>query len=161
MNTARSLFRRLFRKGGTETDPVAPGQERRRSKRHRVELPARFRVLLRSSPEISTTMMPAQLFDISEHGAGLLIETMQFDGFHITRIDSRMSEECLFEIEIPYGFEPIRVLARLIWYIQTPDYPPYLLRLGLAFQEPGFETRRKLRSYIHICEHANEMEERG
>ena len=156
MNSSPGIFQKLFIKTGIMKPSV--GKDRRRAKRYRVNLPVQFRILLRSRPDVSTSLFPASLFDLSELGLGLLIETMEFDGLHITKINSETSEEYLFEIHIPFGQEPILVSAKMVWYIQTADHHPFILRLGLSILDPSHELKKKIRNFINICTHANEID---
>jgi hypothetical protein len=155
MNSSPGILEKLFIKTGFKKPPV--GKERRRSKRYRVELPIQFRVFLRSRPEISTSFHPARLFDISEHGLGMLIQTIRFDGLHITKLDAKTSEECLLEIQIPFDPEPLVLKGRMIWYIQTPEYDPYILRVGVSLVDMSPDQKKKLLNFIGICVHANEI----
>jgi hypothetical protein len=156
MNSSLGILDRLFIKTGFKKPPVQ--KERRRSKRFRVELPVQFRVFLRSRPEITTCYHPARLFDISEHGVGMLVQTVRFDGLNITRLDAKTSEECLLEIRIPFDPEPLALKGRMIWYIQTPEYDPFVMRVGVSLQDMDPDRQRKLRAFIGICVHANEID---
>ena len=155
MNTSPGILERLLVKTGFKKPPA--DKDRRRSKRYRVELPVEFRVYLRDRPEVTTDFHPARLFDVSEHGIGMLVKTVQFDGLPAARLDAQMSEECLLEIRIPFDPQPLCVKGRMIWYIQTPQYDPYVLRVGVSLLEMGLEQKKRYQNFIDICVHACEI----
>jgi c-di-GMP-binding flagellar brake protein YcgR len=155
MNTSIGILERIFVKTGFKKPSVA--KDRRRSKRYRVDLPIKFRVYLRSRPEMTTDQISARLFDISEHGVGMLIKTLQFDTIHITKLDAQTSEECLLEIWIPFDPDPVVLKGKMVWYIQTPEHQPFVLRVGVSLMDQSPARTRKLKSFINICMHAGEM----
>lgn len=156
MNTSPGILRKLFARTGFGKPSVQ--KDRRRSRRYRVELPIEFRVYMRSRPEVTTRFHPARLFDISEHGVGMLVQTIRFEGLHITRLDAKASEECLLEIRIPFDPEPLVLTGKMVWYIQTPEFHPYVLRVGVSLLDMGLDRKRRLLSFIGICMHAGEID---
>jgi len=155
MNSSPGILGRLFLKTGFRKAPVQ--EERRRSKRYRVELPIQFRVYVRSRPEVTTRFHPARLFDISEHGVGMLVQTIRFEGLPVTRLDAKASEDCLMEVRIPFDPEPLVLTGKMVWYVQTPEFHPYVLRVGVSLLNMGLDRKRKLLSFIQICMHASEI----
>jgi hypothetical protein len=70
MALSDGLWGKLFARKNGSQEPC-PHKERRQSERHRMDLPVRFRLYVPSQPERGTLLIPAQLYDISEHGVGL------------------------------------------------------------------------------------------
>jgi len=155
MNTSPGILERLLVKTGFRKPAVQA--DRRRSRRYRVELPAQFRVYLRSRPDVTTGFHVARLFDVSEQGVGMLVKTVQFDGLPSRQSDVKMSEDCLLEIRIPFDPEPLSLHGRIMWYIQTPQYDPYVLRVGVSLMDMDEDLKRKYLSFINICMHAGEI----
>ena len=155
MNKPPGILERLLEKSGFRKPPAE--KDRRRSKRYRVELPVEFRVYLRSRPEVSTEFHPGRLFDVSEHGIGMLVKTVRFDGLPGARFGAQVSEECLLEIRVPLEPEPLSLKGRMLWHIQTPEYHPYVLRVGVSLLEMGSEQKKRYLDFIDICVHACEI----
>ena len=78
----------------------SPQKDRRRAKRHRMDLPARFRIYLASRPEHSSREIPAQVIDLARTGIGLLADSVENGGLHIMHPWTATSEQCLLEIQI-------------------------------------------------------------
>ena len=133
MNTSASLIGRILSKTGLRR--TAEKKERRKSKRHRIDRPVRFRMHLPSRPEDLSPELPAQLYDISEHGLGLLTDSIEWEGLHMIDPNMQTSEKCILEVEIPYDDEPLRLRGKAVWYIRHPEGIPFVFRVGIEFDD--------------------------
>lgn len=156
MNGSTGIVERLLVRTGFRKPAVT--EERRRSKRYRVDLPVEFRVFMRSRPDAATGFHPGRLYDVSEHGVGMLVKSVQFEGLTVPRLDATTSEDCLLEIRVPFHPAPLSLKGRMIWYIQTPQYDPYVLRVGVSLLEMSPEQKKRYLGFIDICVHAGEID---
>ena len=156
MALSDGLWGKLFARKNGSQEPC-PHKERRRSERHRMDLPVRFRLYVPSQPERGTLLIPAQLYDISEHGVGLLAGRMEYDGLHLTTPDRHSWEQCLLEIEIPFGKEPLRVHGKAVWYVPNPGAQTLAFRVGIEFVEVTADLRARIRSFLNLYRVAAEV----
>jgi c-di-GMP-binding flagellar brake protein YcgR len=148
MVSSTNLIERLMTKAGfRKTDEK---KERRRSKRYRIDRPVRFRMRLPSRPEDPSPELPAQLYDISEHGLGLLSDTIQWEDLHMIDPNMQTSEKCILEVEIPYDEEPLWLRGKAVWYIRHPEGIPYVFRVGVEFIDLTSELRRTIKNLIDL-----------
>jgi hypothetical protein len=120
-------------------------KERRRSKRQRLELPLRFRMVLPSRPDKDSTVFhPGQLYDISKHGIALLTNIVEYGGLHIFHPDISSNERCLLEIELPGGEANLVVRGRVVWYDRTSPGDPFFFRAGVELVDLTPELLKEL-----------------
>jgi c-di-GMP-binding flagellar brake protein YcgR len=155
MEMPASLFEKIMSKTGLRKTDLK--KERRRSKRHRIDRPVRFRIYLPSQPEKSSPELKAQLYDISEHGLGLLTDAIEWEGLHMIDPNMQTSEKCTMEVEIPYDDEPLRLRGKAVWYIRHPEGIPFVFRVGLEFVDLTPELRRSLKNLINLYVTAEEI----
>ncbi len=148
MNTSASLIGRIMSKTGLRR--TAEKKERRKSKRHRIDRPVRFRMHLPSRPEDLSPELPAQLYDISEHGLGLLTDSIEWEGLHMIDPNMQTSEKCILEVEIPYDDEPLRLRGKAVWYIWHPEGIPFVFRVGIEFDDVTPELRKNINNLINL-----------
>ena len=157
MATSNGLWQKIFLRNSYKKE--APKKERRRSKRYRVDLPVQFRLYLPSRPETSSSMLAAQICDLSEHGIGLLTNTMEYEGLHFMAPDIQTSEQGRLEIRIPFGNEPLSLKGKAIWYVRNPENHAYLFRVGIEFQDLSRDLKERIRTFINIYLSAHEPSE--
>ncbi len=148
MNTSASLIGRIMSKTGLRR--TAEKKERRKSKRHRIDRPVQFRMHLPSRPEDLSPELPAQLYDISEHGLGLLTDSIEWEGLHMIDPNMQTSEKCILEVEIPYDDEPLRLRGKAVWYIRHPEGIPFVFRVGIEFDDVTPELRKNINNLINL-----------
>lgn len=148
MVTSPNLLERIMSKTGFRK--TAEKKERRRSKRHRIDRPVRFRMYLPSQPGNPSPEIPAQLYDISEHGLGLLTDCIEWEGLHMIDPNMQTSEKSILEVEIPYDEEPLWLKGKAVWYIRHPEGIPFVFRVGVEFVEVTPEVRRNIRNVIDL-----------
>lgn len=148
MAASPNLIARIMFKAGLRK--TAEQKERRRSKRHRIQRPVRFRMYLPSRPKDRSPELPAQLYDISEHGLGLLTDSILWEGLHMIDPDMQTSEKSVLEIEIPYGDQSLWLKGRAVWYIRHPEGIPFVFRVGIEFIDLTPEQRRTVRQLIDL-----------
>jgi hypothetical protein len=148
MDTSGSLIGRLMSKTGLRR--TAEKKNRRRSKRHRIDCPVRFRMHLPSRPEDPSPELPAQLYDISEHGLGLLTDSIEWEGLHMIDPHMQTSEKCILEVEIPYDDEPLVLRGKAVWYIRHPEGIPFIFRVGVEFDGATPEQMKRIRNLINL-----------
>lgn len=148
MNTSTSLIGRIMSKTGLRR--TAEKKDQRRSKRHRIDRPVRFRMHLPSRPEAPSPDLPAQLYDISEHGLGLLTNSIEWEGLHMIDPNMQTSEKCILEIELPYGDEPLKLRGKAVWYIRHPEGIPFVFRVGVEFDNITPQLRKKVIDLINL-----------
>lgn len=122
--------------------------DRRRSKRHHLELPVKFRIYLPSRPDRSSTFHSAQLHDLSQGGMQLMTNIVQSGSLHIFHPDLTASEQARLEIEIPDGEQTLTLIGRVVWYDRNTEEHPYSFRAGVEFVDIGSEDRMKIQSLI-------------
>ena len=155
MDMPASLLGRIMSKTGLrKTDEK---KERRRSKRHRIDRPVQFRMYLPSRPEDTSPKLTGHLYDISEHGLGLLTDAISWEGLHMIDPDMQTSEKCVLEVEIPYDDEPLRLRGKAVWYIRHPEGIPYVFRVGVEFFDLTPALRKSLKTLVNLCATAAEM----
>ncbi len=148
MDTSASLIGRILSKTGLRR--TAEKKERRKSKRHRIDRPVQFRMHLPSRPEDLSPELPAQLYDISEHGLGLLTDSIEWEGLHMIDPNMQTSEKCILEVEIPYDDEPLRLRGKAVWYIRHPEGIPFVFRVGIEFDDVTPELRENINNLINL-----------
>ena len=148
MNTSTSLIGRIMSKTGFRK--TAEAKDRRRSKRHRIDRPVRVRMHLPSRPEDPSPELPAQLYDISEHGLGLLTDSIEWEGLHMIDPNMQTSEKCILEIELPYDDQPLKLRGKAVWYIRHPEGIPFVFRVGVEFDDATPELRKKIKNLINL-----------
>lgn len=155
MNTSTSLIGRIMSKTGLRR--TADKKELRRSKRHRIDRPVRFRMHLPSRPEDCSPEIQAQLYDISEHGMGLLTDSIESQGLHMIDPNMQTSEKCILEVEIPFDDEPLRLRGKAVWYIRHPEGIPFVFRVGVEFDDVTPEQRKSIKNLINLHVTASEI----
>jgi len=155
MDTSASLLERIISKTGFRK--TSEKKERRRSKRHRIDLPVRFRMILPSLPENASPELTAHLYDISEHGLGLLTDVIQWEDLHMIDPNMQTSEKCVLEIEVPFDDEPLRLRGKAVWYIRHPEGIPFVFRVGVEFVDLTPELKKNVRTLINLYVTAAEI----
>ena len=122
--------------------------DRRRFKRHRLELPIKFRIYLPSRPDTSSTFLSAQLHDLSQTGMRLMTNIVQSGPLHIFHPDPTTPEQSHLEIEVPDGDQTLSHIGRVVWYDQNTEEHPYSFRAGVEFVDIGTEDRKRIQSLI-------------
>ena len=157
MAGTNGLIARIFSKSGLKTKTPSVRKEQRRSQRHQMELPTRFRIYLPSHPAILSDPVQAQIHDLSEHGIGILTHSMKSNGFHVIQPDPQTGEKCNLEIEIPYGNDPILVHGKAVWYIRNPDSEEFPYRVGVEFDNLSSDQRSRIKDFLNIFVSATEV----
>ncbi len=155
MNTSASLIGRIMSKTGLLK--TAEKKDRRRAKRHRMDCPVRFRMHLPSRPDACSPELPAQLYDLSEHGLGLLTDSIEWEGLHMIDPNMQTSEKCVVEVEIPYDDEPLRLKGKAVWYIRHPEGIPFIFRVGIEFINVTPQLKRNIKNLINLHVSAAEL----
>jgi PilZ domain len=155
MNAATNLIGNLisrsrFRKTSLQKD-------RRQAKRHRMDLPARFRICLPSHPELSSAYLAAQVFDLSKLGIGLLADRVECGGLHIMHPWPATSEQCLLEIKILNGDAALTLHGRAAWYSQQEEGEPFGFRIGIKLVDLSPELDKKIRELIELKTRTHEL----
>ena len=122
--------------------------DRRRFKRHPLELPIKFRIYLPSRPDTSSTFLSAQLHDLSQSGMRFMTNIVQSGNLHIFHPDLTASEQAHLEIEVPDGEQTLTLTGRVVWYDQNTEENPYSFRAGVEFVDTGSEDQKRLQSLI-------------
>jgi c-di-GMP-binding flagellar brake protein YcgR len=122
--------------------------DRRRFKRHRLELPIQFRIYLPSRPDTSSQFLSAQIHDLSLSGMRLLTNTVQSGTLHIFHPDLTASEQAELEIEVPDGDQTLTLTGRVAWYDHNAEGHPYSFRAGVEFLDLAPEDRMRIQSLI-------------
>jgi len=125
-------------------------KDRRRSKRYRMNMPARFRIYVPSRPENSSTEIPAQVIDLSRTGIGLLADSVENAGLHIMHPWPATSEQCLLEIQVVYGKTPLTLQGKAAWYSQHEDKKPFGFRIGIELLYLTVELKERIRELIEL-----------
>ncbi len=154
MNTSTGLLGKIMSKTGLFNPQLQ--KERRRSKRYQMDLPLRYNIFLPSHPEITTPVLSARLYDLSEHGLGLLTNTLECDSMHMVDPSPQTSEQCHLTIEIPYDEKPLSLAGKAVWYIQNPEGHSYLFRVGVNFLYLNSDIRKKIATFIELYLSAND-----
>jgi len=157
MDTSTSLLGRIMSKTGLWRASEKEKKERRRSKRHRINRPVRFRMYLPSMPDHASPELSAQLYDISEHGMGLLTDAIEWKGLHMIDPNMQTSEKCILEVEIAYDDEPLRLRGKAVWYIRHPEGVPFTFRVGIEFLEVTPALKKNIQTLINLCVTAAEI----
>ena len=123
---------------------------RRLGKRYKLDLPIRFRLYLPSHLEPSSPFFTAQIYDLYEHGMGLLADVIEWEGFHILHFWPKTLEQCLLEIQIPCRGEIITLKGKAVWYLKQPKEEPYAFRIGIQFLDLTRELKVLIRDVIHL-----------
>ncbi len=148
MATSASFIERIMSRTGLRR--TAEKKERRRSRRYRIERPIRFRMHLPSMPEHGSPELQAELYDISEHGMGLLTDSIEWEGIHMIDPNMQTSEKSILEVELPYDDEPLRLRGKAVWYIRHPEGIPFVFRVGVEFVDVTPEFRKKITNWINL-----------
>jgi c-di-GMP-binding flagellar brake protein YcgR len=122
--------------------------DRRRFKRHQLELPIKFRIYLPSRPDTSSTFLSAQLNDLSQTGMRIMTNIVQSGSLHIFHPDPTTPEQAHLEIEVPDGEQTLTLIGRVVWYDQNTEEHPYSFRAGIAFVDIGSEDQKRIQSLI-------------
>jgi hypothetical protein len=147
MNTSANAIANLISKSRFRKPSLQ--LNRRRAKRHRIDVPARFRIYLPSHPEMAGTYLPAQVFDLSKLGIGLLAESVECEGLHIMHPWPAASEQCVLEIKVLCDEAPLTLQGRAVWYSQQEEEQPFGFRIGIEFQDLTAEQKTRIRDLIH------------
>jgi hypothetical protein len=148
MNTAANAISNLISRSRFRKPSLQ--MNRRRAKRYRVDMPARFRIHLPSHPELSSTYLAAQVFDLSKLGVGLLADTVECGGLHIMHPWPGASEQCQLEIKILCGDAPLTVQGKAVWYSQQEDEESFAFRIGIELIDLTPELRERIRNLIDL-----------
>ena len=148
MNTAANAIGNLISKSRFRKPSLQ--MNRRRAKRYRMDMPARFRIHLPSHPELSTTYLTAQVFDLSKLGIGLLADSVECGGLHIMHPWPGASEQCQMEIKIQCGDAPLTLQGKAVWYSQQEDEQPFCFRIGVELMDLTPELRERIRDLIDL-----------
>ena len=148
MDVSASLIGRIMSKTGLWKTSEA--KDRRRSKRHRIDLPVQFRMYLPSCPEKTSPELKAQLYDLSEHGLGLLTDAIECDDLHLVDPNMQTSEKSILEVVVPYDDDPLRLLGKAMWYIRHPEGIPFVFRVGVEFVGHTPEIKHRIRTLINV-----------
>ena len=146
MNTAASAIENLLSR--SRSGKPSPQKDRRRAKRHRVDMPARFRIYLPSQPEHSSPEISAQIIDLSRTGIGLLADSVENGGLHIMHSWAATSEQCLLEIQVLCGKTPLTLQGKAAWYSQYEDEKPFRFRIGIELLDLTAELQERIRELI-------------
>jgi c-di-GMP-binding flagellar brake protein YcgR len=157
MDASTSFLGRIMSKTGLLRTSEKKDKDRRRSKRHRIDLPVRYRMYLPSRPENASPELKAQLYDISEHGLGLLTDAIQWEGLNMVDPDMQTSQKCIVEVEVPYDEEPLRLRGRAVWYIRHPEGIPFVFRVGVEFVGLTPELKNSVQNLINLYVAAAEI----
>ncbi len=122
--------------------------DRRRFKRHRLELPIKFRIYLPSRPDTGSAFLSAQLHDLSQSGMRLMTNVVQSGPLHIFHPDPTASEQSLLEFEVPDGERTLTLTGRVVWYDRNTEEHPYSFRAGVEFVDLGAEDQKRIQSLI-------------
>ena len=128
--------------------------DRRRFKRHQLELPIKFRIYLPSRPDTSSTFLSAQLHDLSQSGMRLMTNIVQSGPLHIFHPDLTASEQAHLEIEVPDDEQTLTLIGRVVWYDHNTDEHPYSFRVGVEFVDIGSEDQKRIQSLINRAQSA-------
>jgi hypothetical protein len=155
MNTAANAIGNLISKSRFRKPSLQ--MNRRRAKRHRVDMPARFRIHLPSHPELSSAYLAAQVFDLSKLGIGLLVDTVECGGLHIMHPWPGASEQCQLEIKILCDDTPLVLQGKAVWYSQQEDEEPFGFRIGIELMDLTPELRERIRDLIDLKRSAHDF----
>ena len=125
-------------------------KERRFAKRHRMDMPARFRIYPPSQPEQSSTEIRAQVVDLSRMGIGLLAESVECGGLHIMHPWTATSEQCLLEIQVLCGKTPLTLQGKAAWYSQQEERRPFGFRIGIELLNLTAEVKARIRELLDL-----------
>ncbi len=148
MSTSISAIENLLAR--SRSDGPAVQKDRRRTKRHQVDVPARFRIFLHSQPDRSSREIPARVVDLSGMGIGLLAESVEDGGLHIMHPWPATSEQCLLEIRLLCGEVPLSLQGKAAWYSQLDDRKPFGFRIGIELLNPTAESKEMILELIHL-----------
>jgi len=148
MSAAASAIENLLSR--SRSGNPSPQKDRRRAKRHRVDLPARFRIYLPSQPERSSPEISAQMIDLSRTGIGLLADSVENGGLHIMHPWPPTSEQCLLEIQVLYGKTPLTLQGKAAWYSQHEDEESFRFRIGIELLDLTAELQESIRELIDL-----------
>lgn len=148
MNTSISAIENLLAKSRSEK-PAAM-KDRRRAKRHQVDVPARLRIFLPSRPEHSSRDIPARVVDLSRMGVGLLAESVEDGGLHIMHPWAATSEQCHLEIQVLCGESPLSLQGKAAWYAQLENKKPFGFRIGIELLDLTAESKERIRELIDL-----------
>ena len=121
--------------------------DRRRAARVTVDLSVQFRICPPSCPDVASPFIPAAVHNLSDDGISLLTDTIHSDGLHIILHPTVSTlEQCLLEIEIPYGDQPLTLKGKAVWYDRNPGEHPSVYRVGVRFLNMDQNLRGKIRA---------------
>jgi len=123
-------------------------RERRRTKRFRADLPARFRIVPPSHPADASPFQSAHVQDLSEGGVRILTDTVRVEGLHILHPLVATSEQCLLEIEIPHDDPPLTVRGKVVWYDRAGEDTPFSFQAGVQFVDLSPDRKQEIRSLL-------------
>lgn len=125
-------------------------KDRRRTKRHRMDIPARFRIYLPSRPEHSSADISARVIDLSRMGIGLPAESVESGGLHIMHPWPATSEQCYLEIQVLHGKTPLTLHGKVAWYSQQEDKRPLGFRIGIELLNLSVELKERIRELLDL-----------
>lgn len=148
MSTAACAIENLLSR--SRSGSPSPQKDLRRAKRHRVDVPARFRIYLPSQPEHSSTEIAAHVIDLSRMGIGLLADSVENGGLHIMHAWPATSEQCLLEIQVLCDRTPLTLQGKAAWYSQNEDKKPFRFRIGIELLDLSVELGERIRGLIDL-----------
>lgn len=154
MSASASAIENLLSKARSRKPSLQ--KDRRRAKRYRMDVPARFRIYLPSCPEHSSAHIAARVFDLSKMGIGLLTDTVECEGLHIMHPWPATSEQCLLEIKILAGQTPLTLQGKAAWYSQQEDKRPFGFRVGIELMDLTAEMKERIRELIDLKANRND-----
>jgi hypothetical protein len=142
-------------KGNAQQRKTALQKERRRFKRHRTDLPARFRIVLPSRPGDATAFYAARISDLSEGGLRMLTDTVRVDELHIFQPAPTTFEQSVLDIEIAGAEAPLTVCARVVWYDRAAEGSPFSFQAGVQFVDLTPEQKEAVLGLLRGLKHGS------
>jgi len=131
-------------------------KDRRRSKRHPLDLLLRFRMYLPSRPnEDPADFLPGRLHDISKYGISILTNSVEHKGMHIFHPNVLSGEQCLLEIEVPAGEENLVLRGKVVWYDKTAPGDVFSFRVGVEFLDPPSKLPKNFQGLLRHASSAS------
>ena len=148
MSTSAVAIENLLSKSRFRKSPSQ--KERRFAKRHRMDVPARLRIFPPSEPEQPSAAIRAQVVDLSRTGIGLLAESVESGGLHIMHPWTATSEQCLLEIQVLCGENPLTLQGKAVWYAQQEERKPFGFRIGIELLNLTAEVKARIRDLVDL-----------
>jgi len=125
-------------------------KERRRTKRFRLDLLTRFRIIPPSHPDKASSFLAAQIYDLSEGGMRILTNTVHAEGLHIFHATVSPPEQCILEIRIVDLDPPLTIHGKVVWYDKMEQDPSYEFQIGLEFVNLTKDQQETIRTILKI-----------